>query len=199
VSASVYLEGGGDSKELHIRCRAGFRKLLENCGFTGRLPRLTACGGRTVTFDDFRTGHATKRDSDYVAMLIDSEQPLEDLESTWQHLNRHDSWDRPASAADKQVLFMTTCMETWMIADRKTLAKHFGSKLQKSALPALSNLESRSRHEVQQELAHATRNCGNAYAKGKRSFELLAKLSPTALRKHLPSFRRVLRILGEEL
>ena len=35
VSASIYLEGGGDSKELHIRCREGFRKLLENCGFQG--------------------------------------------------------------------------------------------------------------------------------------------------------------------
>ena len=25
----IYLEGGGDSKELHTRCREGFRKLLE--------------------------------------------------------------------------------------------------------------------------------------------------------------------------
>ncbi len=122
MSASIYLEGGGDSKELHIRCRAGFRKLLEKCGFARRLPRLTACGGRAATFDDFQTGHATKSDSDYVAMLIDSEEPLDDLEAAWQHLNRHDGWDTPAGASDEQVLFMTTCMQTWIVTDRKTLA-----------------------------------------------------------------------------
>jgi len=199
VSASIYLEGGGDSKELHIRCRAGFRKLLEKCGIADRLPRLTACGGRTATFDDFQTGHATKNDSDYVAMLIDSEEPLDDLEAAWQHLNRHDGWASPVGASDKPVLFMTMCMETWIVADRTTLAEHYGSKLHESALPALHDPESRSRQEVQQKLAHATRNCVNAYAKGKRSFEVLGKLSPAELVKHLPSFRRMVRILGEEL
>jgi hypothetical protein len=199
VSASVYLEGGGDSKELHIRCREGFRKLLENCGWQGRLPRFYACGGRTATFGDFQTAHATRSDSAYVAMLIDSEEPLENLEATWPHLKRHDGWDAPVGASNEQVLFMTTCMETWIVADRKTLAEHYGSKLQKSALPALYAPESRSRQEVQQGLAHATRKCVNAYAKGKRSFELLGKLSPVELEKHLPSFRRVVRILGEKL
>ena len=184
MTASIYLEGGGDSKELHIRCREGFRKLLENCGFKGRLPRLTACGGRNATFEDFQTGHATKGDSDYVAMLIDSEEPLDDSEAVWRHLNRYDGWERPAGASDEQVLFMTTCMETWIVADRKTLAEHYGSKLQASALPALHAPESRPRQEIQQKLAHATRKCVNAYAKGKRSFELLGKLSPTELEKH---------------
>jgi hypothetical protein len=199
VSASIYLEGGGDSKELHIRCREGFRKLLEKSSFKGRLPRLTACGGRAATFDDFQTAHEAKSDADYVAMLIDSEEPLDDLEAAWQHLNRHDGWEPPAGALDEQVLFMTTCMETWIVADRTTLAEHYGSKLQESALPALHDPESRSRQEVQQKLAHATRNCVNAYAKGKRSFEVLGKLSPAELEQHLPSFRRMLRILGEEL
>jgi len=199
VSASIYLEGGGESKELHIRCREGFRKLLEKCGYQGRLPRLTACGGRADTFEDFQTGHATKRDSDYVAMLIDSEEPLENLDATWRHLKHYDGWDMPAGASNEQVLFMTTCMETWIVADRKTLTKHFGNKLQESALPALHDAESRSRQEIQKSLAHATRKCGNAYAKGKRSFELLGKLSPPELQKHLPSFRRTVRVLDRNL
>jgi len=198
VSARIYLEGGGDSKDLRSRCRKGFRKLLESCGFTGRRPHLVACGGRTATFDDFQTSHA-KSDSDYVAMLIDSEEPLDDLEAAWQHLHRYDGWDTPTGASDEQVLFMTTCMETWIVADRKTLAVHYGGKLQMPALPALHDSENRSRQEVQRKLIHATRNCANAYAKGKRSFEVLGKLSPTELEKHLPSFRRVLRILGKEL
>ncbi len=94
---------------------------------------------------------------------------------------------------------MTTCMETGIVADRKTLAEHYGSRLQQSALPALDVLETRPRQVVQQKLAHATRKCSTAYAKGKRSFELLGKLSPAELKKRLPSFRRVARILGNEL
>jgi hypothetical protein len=199
VSATIFLEGGGDSKELHSRCREGFRGLLQKCGFQGRMPRLTACGGRTGAFDDFQTGHAAKGDADFVAMLIDSEEPLEELEAAWRHLKRHDGWETPAAASDEQVLFMTTCMETWIVTDRAALADHYGSSLQESALPALNDPESRSRREVQEKLAHATRNCANAYAKGKRSFRVLGKLSPAALEKHLPSFQRVLRILEREL
>ncbi len=199
MSATIFLEGGGDSKELHIRCREGFRQLLEKCGFRGRMPRLTACGGRSTAFYDFQTGHATKGDADYVAMLIDSEEPLKELDAAWQHLERRDGWETPPDATDEQVLFMTTCMETWIVADQKTLSDHYGSKLQKSALPALNNLESRYREEVQQKLTHATRNCSNAYTKGKRSFVVLGKLSPATLKQHLPSFRRVVRILEREL
>ena len=199
MSTRVYLEGGGDSKELHIRCREGFRKLLEKCGFTGRLPSLSACGGRSATFDAFQMSHATTSDSDYAAMLIDSEEPLEDLEKTWRHLKRYDRWNRPAGATDEQVLFMTTCMETWIVTDQRTLAEHYGGKLQKSALPALSDLENRSRREIQEKLTRATRNCANAYAKGRRSFEVLGKLSPAELERLLPSFRRVVRILAKQL
>ncbi len=39
----------------------------------------------------------------------------------------------------------------------------------------------------------------SAYAKGKRSFEILEKLDPAVLKQHLPSFVRVDRILKEKL
>lgn len=97
------------------------------------------------------------------------------------------------------MLFMTTCMETWIVADRDALAKHYGSKLQESALPPLVDLESRSRHDVQNDLFHATRDCSNAYKKGKRSFAVLEKLSPSELELHLRSFVRVKQILENRL
>jgi len=93
---------------------------------------------------------------------------------------------------------MTTCMETWIVADPETLKSHYGHCLQVSALPSLVNLENRHRHDVQNALTHATRNCSKAYAKGKRSFEVLAVLNPSALEK-LPSFARMVRILKEKL
>jgi hypothetical protein len=163
------------------------------------MPRLSACGSRDAAFGDFQIGLAEKAAGAYVAMWIDSEDPLTDLEAAWKHLRRRDHWMKPAGATDDQVLFMTTCMETWIVADHSALAEHYGAKLQVSALPPLVNLENRERHDVQDKLVHATRNCSNAYVKGKRSFEILAKLSPGALGTHLPSFVRVRRILDQEL
>ncbi|MHC9540603.1 MAG: DUF4276 family protein [Vulcanimicrobiota bacterium] len=203
MSACIFIEGGGDSKELRTRCREGFSKLLVKYGFDGKMPRLIACGGRDAVYDKFKTELARNDSNDYVAMWIDSEEPLEDVELAWEHLRKVTTvtpWDKPAGADDDQVLFMTTCMETWIVADRNTLKEHYGSKLQKSALPpVLPELERRTRDEVQDKLEHATRNCSNAYRKGKRSFEVLSKLMPDNLKNSLPSFARVCRILEEQL
>jgi len=57
----LYLEGG-ESKDDKIRCREAFSKLLEKAGFEGRMPRLSACGGRESAFDSFRTAHAIRKD-----------------------------------------------------------------------------------------------------------------------------------------
>jgi hypothetical protein len=199
VSSTIYLEGGGDSRDLQIRCREGFRKLLERCGYKGRLPKLVACGGRGAAFDAFKTALAHARKADFVALWIDSEDPMSDIEATWEHLQARDHWDRPKGATNEQVLLMSTCMETWIVADRATLAEHYGAELQESALPALHDLENRARDAIQNALTHATRNCRNAYTKGKRSFEILGQLDPAMLSKYLPSFVRIRRILDASL
>lgn len=46
VEAKVYVEGGGDRKDLKSKCREGFRKFFEKAGLTGRMPRIVTCGGR---------------------------------------------------------------------------------------------------------------------------------------------------------
>ncbi|HRI56121.1 MAG TPA: DUF4276 family protein [Anaerolineae bacterium] len=124
---------------------------------------------------------------------------MTDIEATWQHLNKHEGWRQPLTADDEQVLFMITCMETWIIADRATLAKHFGSSLKQSALPSPKDLEARNCHTIQESLEQATRDCSSPYRKGKRSFEILAKLNPDTLEQLLPSFSRSRRILNERL
>jgi hypothetical protein len=197
VNATIYLEGGGDSKELHARCREGFRRLLESCGFAGRMPRLVACGGRGEAYEDFKAAHQEAGPVAYVALLVDSEEPVANLEETWAHLHRRDGWQMPKDAEDWQVLFMTTCMETWIVADRPALAAHYGQALQTSALPPVEHLEQRARDDVQERLVRATKSCSNAYTKGKRSFAILGRLHPATLDAHLPSFARAWRILKE--
>ena len=144
VTAYIYIEGDSEAES---GCRKAFRKLLENAGFNGKMPRLVASGGRNATFDDFRTKLKQSESGDYIAMLIDSEDPLGDIEKTWKHLKKRDNWDQPPEATDDQVLFMTTCMETWIAADRATLKSHY-KDLQESALPPLDKLENRIRHDV---------------------------------------------------
>jgi hypothetical protein len=200
VNARIFLEGGGDSKELQSRCRAGFRKLLESTGFAGRMPALVACGGRTAAFRDFGTQHAKAEPGSFVGLLVDSEDPVDDAEQPWKHLMERDGKAvKPNDAQDEQVFLMTTCMETWIVCDRATLKGHYGASLQDSAFPPLIDLEKRGRAEVQKALERATRNCTNAYAKGQRSFEILGTLDPDALAGHLPSFARMRRILRDKL
>gem|GEM_PF-2103572 len=105
MNAQLYIEGA-ESKEDQIRCREGFRKLLEKLGYAQqrRMPRLTACGSRNSTFDDYTTALASAKPGRFVAMLIDSETPVSDLEQTWAHLREHDHWNEPAGGSDEQVL-----------------------------------------------------------------------------------------------
>jgi hypothetical protein len=203
VNAIIYLEGGAsgpDSKTLTIRCQQAFHQLLDSMGFKGRKPRLKACGGRASVFEDFCTAHRTNRGG-YIAMWIDSEEPMADIEAAWEHLAEVTTvaaWQRPKGAEDDQVLFMTTCMESWIVADVPTLRAHY-KELNEKPLPASNGLEKRDRHDVQSRLETATKNCKNGYSKGKRSFEILEKLQPSTLRQHLPSFARVERILQVKL
>ena len=196
MSAHLYIEGA-ESKEDQVRCREAFRNLIGKLGFAAgkRMPRLSACGGRNSAFDNFKTAHAQRQQGDYIAMLVDSEDPVADVDKTWDHLKSRDNWEKPAGAIDEQVLFMTTCMESWIVADRETLKKHYGHKLQETALPPTNNLESRGRSDVHDKLEHATRDCSNAYQKGKRSFHVVGDLNPAALERLLPSFARAKRIL----
>jgi hypothetical protein len=204
VSAHLYIEGGGNSKEEKIRCREAFATLLKSQGFRGRMPRLTACGGRGAAFDDFQTAHATAKPGHFVGLLIDSEDPLAmpkdpQEQRTWEHLRQRDGWATPNGATDQQVLFMTTCMESWIVADRATLRTHYGQELNENQLPPTEQLESRLRAAVQNALQNATSNCSNAYRKGKRSYEILAKLNPAVLDGLLPSFARAMAILEQNL
>ncbi len=197
VSVTIFIEGGAtgpDSKYLQLRCREGFHKLISKLSLD-RSPSLKVCGSRGNAFRMFQVGHKKSQASQFVALLIDSEDPISDVEKTWEHLTARDSWESPQDATNEQVLLMTTCMESWIATDRQALQSHYGASLQESALPSQHAMESRDRHSVQSALAHATRNCKNRYEKGKRSFEILSELSPERLIPHLQSFARVVRIL----
>ncbi len=207
MKVAIFVEGGGDSKELIVRCREGFRKLIEKAGFTRpKSPAITACGGRGRAYDKFKTVVAIG-DSRYSILLVDSEDPVENAEedpnseAAWKHLKTRDGWERPAGVENDQAQLMATCMETWFMADQKALQDFFGQRLHTNALLPIQNLEARTRHEVQEALRRATRDCGKdrTYAKGEKSFKVLAELDPVTLKKHLLHFRRFIAALDLHL
>lgn len=210
MKVKIYVEGGGDSKELHARCREGFRKLVEHAGFTQRVPAFVACGGRESTYDRFKTAASLGVAATYPMLLVDSEDPVEpppgeeiqpESPTAWDHLKRRDNWERPAGVENEQAQLMVTCMETWIMADRKALKDFFGHSLQSNRLLPEKALETRPHEAVLESLADATRDCGKgkAYRKGKPSFQLLARLDPSVLARHLPHFRRFVATLGRHL
>ena len=200
TGAKIYLEGGGEGKSTRVDCEEGFSKLFKACGYSGRMPRIVACGSRKDAYDSFKAAQAGAGGA-YLALLVDSEDDVTDIEKPWEHLRKRDGkeWEKPANATDKQVFLMTNCMETWIVADREALRLHYHGKFQENSLPPLIDLEKRHRHDVQDKLAKATSECNNGYEKGKRSFEPLHKLRRNILEPLLPSFARMCRILDATL
>lgn len=202
VSVTIFVEGGGEGKELRTRCREGFSKLIKKLGFGGRMPRIVACGGRQRAYDMFNTSLTSARfEDEYPMLLVDSEDPI--TSDPWDHLKVRENWDCPVGAEDDQAQMMATCMETWIMADHEALHKVFGScLLDGNLIPVTANdLEERSRQELLEALKSATKDCGKnrGYDKGVRSFQILAELNPILLEKNLPYFCRFKETLDRHL
>lgn len=187
----IYVEGGGDSNDLRRRCREGFGRFLRAALPDGASQaRIVACGSRDDAYNRFAVAVAAGDDA---MLLVDSEDPVPDGMTAWDHLHTRDGWDCPPGATEDDVLLMQTSMETWIAADLDALRLAFPGCLQENALLPLVGLESRLRHGVLDALERATRTCGRnrGYRKGATSFNLLGRLNPVTVEAHVPSFATV--------
>ena len=176
MSVNLYVEGGGDSKQLKSRCRKGFRIFIEKAGLAGNMPGVTACGSRSAAYARFKAAHGNIKETPL--LLVDAEAPVA-TDSPWQHLKSRDGWDRPVGATDDQCHLMVQVMESWFLADRGTLAAFYGQQFREQALPQNPNIEQIAKQDVLGGLESATRNTGkSSYSKGKHSFEILENLDP---------------------
>lgn len=192
---TLYVEGGGDSKDLRTKCRRGFRRFLEKAGLEGQMPRISACGSRRNAYDSFRTAlHVGDRTP---ILLVDSEEPLK-AANPWEHLRnrKDDGWARPRGASAQHCHLMVQVMESWFLADRPALVSFFGPGFQEGSLPGNPAVEQINKADVLKGLAHATRDTTKgSYDKGPLSFTILGEIAPSAVESAAPAARRLLKVL----
>lgn len=175
----LFVEGGGDSRYLHARCREGFRRFLERAGLGGRMPRIVACGGRGDAYDSFKTSVENERK--YLPFLLVDSETTVTAESPWEHLKTSpgDGWEKPENAGDDQCHLMVQCMESWFLADIGALREYFKDGFLEDALPKNVTIESIEKSELFKSLKHATSKCQKrTYSKGDHSFALLGPIDP---------------------
>lgn len=180
----IYVEGGGDSRDLHKACRNGFGKLIEKGGLAGRMPRVVACGSRAETFKDFCTAAGRSQPGEFVCLLVDSENPVELNTSPWAVLE----WAQPAGTSDDNAHLMVQCMEAWFLADPEAVERFFGRHFRGNALPTRTDVENIPKGDVFMVLERASMG---RYRKGRLSFDLLATLNPDKLAAASPYAARL--------
>lgn len=195
MNIKVYVEGGGDRRELKSRCRKSFSCFFDRTGLAGKMPRVMPCGGRHQTYDRFRTAIAHAESGVFIVLLVDSEEPV--TACPWRHLRGRDNWRKPPNATDNNVHLMVQCMESWFLADTDTLASYFGNGFNRNALPGQANVEEVSKTALMESLKRATRASvpKGRYQKGKHSFEILSSLDPQKVAQASPYAKRLLRTL----
>ena len=87
---------------------------------------------------------------------------------------------------------MVVAMETWFLADRNLLKKHFGRELVESHFKEWPALEEVPKETVLSALQAATAGCSISYEKGRVSFDLLAKLNANLVETACPHAKQLL-------
>ncbi len=186
VTATLYIEGGGERRELGARFREGWNEFFKSAG-VGNKTKIVRSGGRDQTFERFVTATEVGHPDTVPLLLVDSEAPVAAENSVWQHLSLNDkNWIRPSGAGDDQAFLMVQIMETWFLADRVALQKYFKEGFKQNALKKWSKLENVPKSTVDDVLRRATASCSKRYSKGKVSFELLAQIDPALVEAACP-------------
>lgn len=178
----VYVEGGGDRKDIKVKCRRGFAEFFRKIVPNGKQPRVIACGPRSKAYKSFCTA-ACQNPQNMNILLVDSEGPVN--KNPWEHLKDRDGWNRPDKITDDSAHLMVVCMESWFLADQKALKEFYGRELWLKPFKPLQprgNIEKISKLHIEWRLEEATKSSQKGrYHKTKHAFDILALIDPAKL------------------
>lgn len=194
VTATLYIEGGGEGKDLRARFRRGWQTFFGAAG-VGSRTKIVRGAGRQQTFRRFASAVSDPRSDAIPLLLVDSEGAVAAGQSVWRHLLDRDGWRKPKGAGKDQAFLMVQVMETWFLADRDALRRYFGERFRDRAIKHWPTLEDVPKSTVLEALESATKECRKPYAKGRTSFELLGKVDPACVEAACPHAEELLQRL----
>lgn len=213
-TVKLFVEGGGDSRVLHTKCRQAFNTFLQKTALKGHMPRIVVCGSRSDAYTDYC---AAIKYGEEAVLLVDSEAPVivpsdagEDIKrwKPWHHLKnrtnhegqRMDNWDAPSGAIDSDCHLMVELMEAWFLADTEALKEYYGKGFNQGSFPKNNNIEEIAKKQVLSSLSDATQDTKKGkYSKGSHSFEILALINPDEVRNKSPWANRFIVLLAEKM
>ena len=195
MTATLYIEGGGEREELRRRFRTGWQTFFKAAGVGGRA-KIVRGGSRLATFKRFRSAVRDGRQNELPLLLVDSEGAVQSGHSPWQHLLARDGWNKPNGVDEDQAFLMVQFMETWFLADKDGLRRYFGPGFSERAIRQWPDLEAVPKETVLRALAQATAACRKGYEKGATSFELLAHIDPARVKAACPHADALLQRLA---
>ena len=222
ASFKVFVEGGGDDKDLIAECRKAFSEFFRKAGFSRRMPRVVACGGRNAAFEDFCMSFVNGEDC---ILLVDSEAGVNAAHQQgkpvqwkpWDHLRAKDKWDVVGKVSqlakrhkitvrrkitDQHAHMMVWCTESWFLADRAALSKFYGNGFNVSKLPPGTRaIETIPKTIVYSSLKNATLRAKTKgeYGKGPHSFKILQGIDAQLVINASPWAKRMVDYLNTVL
>ena len=204
---AIYVEGGGDQRDIKDRLREGFGEFLRELRDIARRKKIrwkiVACGGREEAYRDFCTAIAQNPQA-FNVLIVDAERSIRDgakeaSRLPWTHLKARDNWDCPPGASHLQCFLMVECMEAWLIADRANLQKYYGVCFAMNALPQNNDLESVAKDNLYTALKRATKNCKSEYHKTRHAFDILGKSDAALVRSRVSHCKRLFDVLAAQM
>jgi hypothetical protein len=195
----LYVEGGAQGKTADSDFRRGWKKFLNELHDLARQHgfhslEIVRGKGRGNAFGRFKR-HRDEFPNDLCALLVDSEGPVNPDRSVWDVVaaREGDRWQKPDWAEPWHLFLMVQMVETWLLTDQNALGRFFKEGFKGGKLPT-TNLEQRSKADVEQALHVATRDSRKGPYRHGQAHEVLEYVNAESV-KTLSHGRRLFETL----
>ena len=183
-TVQVFVEGGGSGNtQQHSDFRHGWstflselRIIAQDNGYESL--KIVRGKGRAMTFESFKK-HKKKSPDDLCVLLVDSETSAPFTTNVWDIVRNHegDGWQKPAWATEQHLYLMAHFVETWLLTDQEALRTFFRKGFNAKPLPT-TDLENRSKGDVNKALHEATKNAQRGAYRHGQAHEIIELVCP---------------------
>ena len=179
----IYIEGGAEGRTADSDFRRGWKKFLNEIHQTAlangfQSLEVVRGKGRGNAFRRFKN-YIHENPNDLCVLLTDSETEVHEGTTVWTVVSERegDRWECPDWATENHLFLMVVFVETWLLADIDALQTFFKKDFNPNPLPR-TELESRSKVDVERALFQATKKCKNGPYKHGQAHEIIEHVQP---------------------